>query len=370
MKLTPHQTEAADLIIQQLLDGKHFRLGGYAGTGKTTLVSSIIPQLRESRLQVKVVAPTGKAASVLRSKGIAATTIHRLCYEIKTTKPLTFQKLKTIPADIVVCDEASMVPIDIYNDLMSYGVPVLFVGDPGQLEPVGKDPKLMHDPDFVLTEVHRQALDNPIVAFATFLRENPHELPFRFKSPDDNKLFIRRNAWESLDYLSFDQIIVGTNKSRCDINRKVRSLLGRELQPHPVPGDKVICLSNSRKYQLFNGMQLTVGSRGFESFRDELHILRDGKSEDDFDRLADYDEESLQLVQCFPDCFYAEKFERPPLADFSIVPFDYSYAITCHKSQGSEYGKVLVLDQAFGNPPNRWRYTAATRAKDFLLWNC
>ena len=362
MKLTPHQTDALDRIVHSLTNDSSFILGGYAGTGKTVLISELVPILTEKRHKVRIVAPTGKAAAVLRSKGINATTIHRLCYELVSTKPLTFEKIPKLDCDIVICDESSMIPLDIYEDLVSYNIPILFVGDPGQLEPVGKDPKLMNNPDFTLSEVHRQALDNPIIAFATFLRENPWELAFRFPNNfPDSRLHIHRGIFDQTTLTDYDQIIVGTNKTRVTYNNKVRSLLHYK-SPNPQPGERLICLSNSRRHKLFNGLQITVGSHGYNSSASELHILRDGE-------LFDPDFEP-EIIPINPASLNVEKFSP----DFSVrdfrVPFDYAYAITCHKSQGSEWPKVLVIDQAFGDPPNRWRYTAATRARHGLTWIC
>lgn len=363
IRLTDHQRSASDQASAHLLAGSSFRLGGYAGTGKTALISVLIPELRtEHKKSVRVVAPTGKAASVLRSKGINATTIHGLCYEIESERPLKFKKVSSLNADIIVCDEASMVPLDIYTDLVSYSIPILFVGDPGQLEPVGKDPKLMHSPDAVLSEVHRQALDNPIIQFATWLRENPTTRPVfwpRRTENFDEKLSFVSGDFLSVDPRSFDQIICGTNRTRVSINAKMR-LLYQHLSPFPEPGEKLICLANNRQLGLFNGMQVTVGSEGYNPSTRELHINHTYFSEDG---------EALSTVVIDPDALTAEKYERPYGSDFSVVPFAYAYAITCHKSQGSEWDRVLVVDQAFGDPPNRWRYTAATRAAKSLTWS-
>lgn len=359
MQLTPHQSDAIDYILRTVVDDEcSFILGGYAGTGKTFLLSKLIPMLQDDhKLKVKIVAPTGKAASVLRSKGVPATTIHRLCYEMVCPNPLTFEKVDKLDCDVIICDESSMIPSDIYNDLLSYNIPILFVGDPGQLEPVGKDPNIMKNPDFTLTEVHRQALDNPIIAFATFLRENPWEFAFRFKHHlDSSALSIRRGLVP--DHLpSFDQIIVGTNKSRVTYNTRLRKLLNHKGPPQP--GERLICLSNSRRYNLFNGLQITVGERGCNTTTEELHILRD-----DFNQIDN------ELIPINLDALNVEKFTPDFSRRTPQVPFDFAYAITCHKSQGSEWDKVLVIDQAFGTPPNRWRYTAATRAKASLVWSC
>jgi exodeoxyribonuclease-5 len=362
-ELTPLQRKAADDITSALLGGSPFRLGGYAGTGKTALASVLIPELRTlHKKDVKVVAPTGKAASVLRAKGINATTIHRLCYEIENEKPLTFKKVDKINADIVVCDEASMVALDIFQDLMSYSKPVLFIGDPGQLEPVGKDPKLMHKPDFVLDEVHRQALDNPIIEYATWLREHPMERPIFWKrrSEIDPQFLNFSSGAFGGDPLSYDQIICGINKTRISINIGVRKVMGHDGKV-PQPGEKLICLANSRKYGLFNGEIITVGPGGYDTTTRELDIGRE---------FYDADGDSSSVVEIDPDALLAEKYERPYGSSFDIIPFAYAYAITCHKSQGSEWDKVLVVDQAFPREcPNRWRYTAATRAAKQLTWS-
>jgi len=166
--LSPDQARALEEIERwRTSSTKRLTLGGYAGTGKTTLIRELINQHDAS-----VCAFTGKAAFVLQSKGVEATTMHRLLYRpVRVGGEVRFVKVQDLPTELVIVDEASMVDKVLMRDLESFPVKVLYVGDHGQLEPVGDDPGLMRDPDIRLEQIHRQASGSPIIQFAHHVRE-------------------------------------------------------------------------------------------------------------------------------------------------------------------------------------------------------
>jgi exodeoxyribonuclease-5 len=352
--LTPMQETACAKAIASLKHRKHFTLGGYAGTGKTTILYYIREILRSERKRVAVMAPTGKAAEVLRNKGLtSASTIHQTIYKKISDSPLTFERRRKheIEADVIICDESSMISKEILRDLYSLGIPILFVGDPYQLPPVGDDPELLVSCDFTLTEVHRQALDNPIISLATYLRSDPYGSIANWYSSnrDQTKVKIHyKKIGVKLDPTIIDQAIVGYNNTRQNVNRVIRKRLGFTNQ-YPQEGDRLICLRNDYENGVCNGQQ-------FIALDDECN----GSIS-----VIDPTTEQQYILDLNPEVF-TNPSANPKQCPRTMTPLDYAYAITCHKSQGSEFPTIAVIDEPIGQPSNRWRYTAITRASDTI----
>ncbi|MBK9080549.1 MAG: AAA family ATPase, partial [Rhizobiales bacterium] len=177
MKWSPQQEDALARVGAWLAAGEPqvFRLFGYAGTGKTTLARHVADQADGEAL---FAAFTGKAALVMRSKGCRnAQTIHSLIYRPADTESETptftlNHESAAARAELIVIDECSMVDEELGRDLLSFGKPVLVLGDPGQLPPVkGGGFFTDAEPDAMLTEVHRQASDDPIIRLSMIARE-------------------------------------------------------------------------------------------------------------------------------------------------------------------------------------------------------
>lgn len=374
IQLSDEQQSAVEQAVSAVQSRRNFIIRGPAGTGKTTLIRALVQRLHGNGRgdyptkgsRVEVVTPTGKASYVLKRKGISATTIHRLIYEQVSENPLTFAKRQRseMVADVIIVDEASMVSQEVYDDLLSYGRPIVFIGDHAQLEPVGNDPKILSSFDFELTRVYRTAEENPVLGFATYLRQNPERaavgyvMQHAMKSPDDDRLrCVKKSDVSQKPFLrSFDQVICGKNVTRRFMNQFMRM---DASHPLPVPGDKVICLRNDYSHGVVNGEIFLVGPRG----------IIPGNEESEFEpriELLNDDGNSL-IVSFWQDYFFNFSLDlrtKPRKA----VWLDFGWAITCHKSQGSEWSNVLVVDEAFGRPINRWRYTAATRSSSHLTW--
>lgn len=332
-------------------------LGGYAGTGKTTAIRQIQNSLRSKGMHFAVAAYTGKAANVLRGKGIDACTIHKLIYApfqdedgdtiwyLKSRHDLSDPGGPAVRGFII--DEASMVSKEIYQDLMSYGLPIIFVGDHGQLEPIGGSKfNLMSDPMYRLEEVHRNA--GEIALFAEHLRkDNPaHTFPAKKQVQ-----LVRPTSIHNNHLAGVDQVIVAYNRDRVALNQRVREYKRLDYVMLAV-GEKIICLRNNSKEGLFNGQQGIVTS-----------ISDDG---DRFDFRSD-DNMYLYNILYDPDIFGQEKPEI--VHGKGENPFDYAYAITCHKAQGDEWGSVIVFEKHCPKwEHRRWAYTAASRAAKSLIW--
>ena len=335
---------------------KELILGGLAGTGKSTLLAMFV----ERYPNVLVLCPTGIAAHVQRKKGVRAQTIHSAIYrcigqeKLKDKRPQPLFELGEVSlraGDVVAIDEASMVNARMAEDLRSLGVRILWVGDHGQLEPVGEDPGIMTNPDIRLETVHRQALNSSITTLAHEVR-NGKSFPMGWC--DDQVVVGHLPTWNDLIDVAisqeYDQIVVGFNKPRHTLNAIYRMKLGRTKLVEV--GDRIICLMNDRPRGLFNGMQFEV-----------LAVHSIAKLEIRMD-ITDGDR-VWENIGAFPGCFADHS---PAECPRSLQQFDYAYAITCHKAQGSEWPSVIVVNNnATFWDLNRWRYTAVTRAKDRLL---
>lgn len=324
-------------------------LGGLAGTGKSTLIKYLVKFFTD----FNVCAYTGKAANVLRKKGISASTIHSLIYRpiIEDGKLTGFDLVPKVEleCDGFIVDEGSMVTKDIYEDLKSYGLPCVFVGDHGQLEPIGTSFNLMAKPDYVLEEIHRNAGDIP--RFAGRLRQGYKS--HTFKGEDGTVRLLSQRSLTDDDLLGVDQVIVAYNRTRVELNKRMRAAQGYKGLLNV--GEKIICLRNNKLLHLYNGMQGVV-----------KNLYKDGKR-----LMMDFEFDGLLYCGIWYDArfFNCEKPAFDYIGYDNPNPFDYAGAITCHKSQGDEFESVLVLEQPCKKwDMRRWNYTAASRAEDRLGW--
>lgn len=329
-----------------------FRLFGYAGTGKTTLARHIAEDINGD---VIFAAFTGKAASVMRDKGCDdASTIHSLIYrsrESKAEEP-TFvlnRNSDIRKAKLVIIDECSMVDEELGRDLMSFNVPVLVLGDPAQLPPVkGGGFFTEVEPDIMLTEVHRQAIDNPIIRLSMIAREGG-ALPAG--THGESRVISRREISSDL-ILGADQVLVGRNETRRKYNARIRELNGR-TSTMPVKEEKLVCLRNNRQKGLLNGSTWTVKLVG-ERNGDLIGL-----------RVAPDDGTGPSVkVAVLTAMFEGAPEEIPWQLRRHTDEFDYGYVLTVHKAQGSQWDDVVLFDEsyAFREHRARWLYTAITRA--------
>lgn len=344
MKLTAEQKSVIKNILKFEKDVQI--LSGYAGTGKSCVVQHLARYLDN----FAVCAYTGKAADVLRKKGINAQTIHSLIYKAhqdESTKKVTFFLAHNIDCDGIIVDEASMVNKDIYGDLLSFGKPIIFVGDHGQLEPISDNFNLMQNPDYKLETIHRNA--GEIAQFAEFIRNGYRPKAWEHRNGSSKKIkFLNKNNYKEV-LTEVDQTICAFNKTRAEINVATRELLGR-TKDLPQISDKIMCLRNNKKNGLFNGMQ---GHIGWFETKNIIQFVTSTQSFEVKMDLAHFNKikYDLDLDRDAPD------------------PFDYAYAITCHRSQGDQFEKILVIDQKCDLWDKvRWSYTAATRAENMIYW--
>jgi exodeoxyribonuclease-5 len=356
----PPQQEAALKAVARWLnrgEPQIFRLFGYAGTGKTTLAKKIAGDVEG---EVAFGAFTGKAALVLRAKGCAeARTIHSLIYratETETGEPsFVLNEDSTVArSKLVIIDECSMVDAELGRDLLCFGVPILVLGDPGQLPPVkGGGFFTGTDPDVMLTEVHRQAEDNPILHLSMLAREGKRLSPGAY----GESRVIKRTELDEAIVMQASQLLTGLNRTRRSYNLRMRALLGRATA-FPEAGDKLVCLKNNHKKGLLNGGLWLVKSTAPAR---KKKLVMDIISEDDA-------AERPRRISVLPEFFQGlEDTLAPPMRKDSDE-FDYGYALTVHKAQGSQWDNVILFDESFAFREHRarWLYTGITRAANHL----
>jgi exodeoxyribonuclease V len=356
MVWSPQQDKAL-LAVSRWLETRRpqvFRLFGYAGTGKTTLARHIAEDVGG---EVAFGAYTGKAALVMRARGCAeARTIHSMIYRPKDTESEepTFElnaESAASTASLIVIDECSMVDQELGRDLLSFGKPVLVLGDPAQLPPVkGGGFFTEAEPDVMLTEVHRQAADNPIVRMSMIVREGGR----LDRGTYGESRVIGRGDVDALAVTSADQVLVGLNRTRRLYNNRLRELFGH-TSPTPEVGDKLVCLRNDRAKGLLNGGVWKVKA---------VSPMRRNKLRMSLAPEEDPTRKPLR-VGVLP-AFFEGVEEIPYSLRRDSDEFDYGYALTVHKAQGSQWNDVVLFDEsyAFREHRHRWLYTGLTRAAE------
>lgn len=363
---SPQQAKALDAVTDWLRNPSRkqvFHLFGYAGTGKTTIAIRIAEIAAEIlKGDVLFGAFTGKAAQVMNNKGcIGASTIHSLIYTVKkgTQPPEWILNVSESPlrqAALLIVDECSMLGADLGQDLVSFGKPILVLGDPFQLPPVkGSGFFDTEHPDVMLSEIHRQARDNPIIQMSMLVREGNH-LPIGKYGASQ----VRPREYMPEDLASrADQVICGRNATRWVLNKTVREVRGF-TSPIPMLSEKLICLKNNKGEGLLNGSMWMVDEPPNKQ-KKTLNMS-----------ILSMDTEGLRMkARAHAELFLKEKpaLQRHEEMDRETQHFTWGYAITAHKSQGSQWKNVLVFDESgvFREDAARWLYTAITRASENVI---
>ncbi len=358
---SPQQDAALRAVSEWIKDKSGpqvFRLFGWAGTGKSTLARHLAEGVRS----VKYAAFTGKAALVMRKKGCrGASTIHSLIYTLVSEKEgeprfAIDPESEALTADLIVIDEVSMVDEALAKDLLSFGTKVLVLGDPFQLPPVqGAGYFTAHEPDVMLTEIHRQAADNPIIRMSMEIREGGYLEYGRY----DESIVIPKSEVDREAVVAADQVLVGRNKTRVDYNDRLREL--KNLPRHePVAGDRLVCLRNNPVKRLLNGQIWTA-----------VDVKKRGGNRFSMDLIPDEDTGAMgkraKAHVVTHAAFFSGEEESLTWADRKRVDeFTFGYCLTVHKAQGSQWDKVYLFDESFvfRDDRRRWLYTGVTRASE------
>ena len=407
-----------------------FRLFGYAGTGKSTVLKFALGELglepHRTRGDGEGCVPgvvtatfTGKAALVLRRKGTPARTIHSLIYSVieateeeveaaeqkiteamadarqlsgfdRTTAEATIEAMRqavsemkrprfalnpksdAAHAKLIVLDEVSMVGEEMARDLMSFGKPILVLGDPGQLPPIqGEGAFTKNAPDIMLTEIHRQAAESAIIRLATMARQGE---PIGFGQYDAHVWKMRKADVTPEQALRGGQVICGMNATRLQLNNAMRQAAGFGPGWLPTsPAEKIVCLKNQNDLGLINGMFLSL-----DAVVDEAsHYFSAVVTDEDGNRIGPPQQDGsrgrLRIYKGhFEDhiAFDKHRHDRDWRTKRMLTEATFGWAITGHKSQGSQWENVVVWDDGLGRTEQdrrRWLYTTITRAERGLV---
>lgn len=384
MALTHSQEVAYQKIMSwyRNRESEVFKLGGPAGSGKSYLISLVAEEVGlESCL---LITPTGKAANNLIKASLPAHTIHSQIYHVRsddevggvdfdTTGDSAFKNLETLIEQsankgydfssgdtqfclkdsldprysLLIIDEGSMVGGNLLRDILSFGIPVLIVGDPNQLPPVN-DSTVFKKCDYYLNEIVRQAQGSPVIYLSQEV------LNGRMPLGCYGTCMVRRGPVSDDELNYADIVLTDTNVSRTNLNSRMRRMsLDLRAQAKPLNvGDKIICRTNTNIVSS-EGFSLTNGAQG---------VIKKLKHANKSYSLID-------LVMETPDLgeFSFIGTTKPELFPARIRPpkIEYGYCLTVHLSQGSEWKNVIY--QQSSAMRKSAMYTAITRAKESVL---
>lgn len=348
-------------------------IAGYAGTGKSVVIEFIYNTLSRMGIIGTVISFTGRAASNLSSRGIPAKTAHSVLKEpvLDSNGNLLHFRDKTVDdilatvGSFLIIEEASMMPEDINEIILQLSIPLLYVGDDAQLQPVNStsifdsmaNGNHVEWPVNFVEKIRRQGEGSDIIELATNIRlynriaisnRNSDEVHLVRKDASFMRKFLPQN-WSR-----YEIILCPTNKTRKMINAKIRALKGYHSDT-PLVGERLICTRNDYKENRFlaNGELFEVTSKFGTQKGIHKYTLKsvdtDGK---------------MVTVEIDDEMFISEQRTKKNEGNKELSDFTYGYCISTHKSQGSTFESVLYIDEdvSYFMDQQSLRYTAVTRA--------
>ena len=352
-----------------------FSYSGAAGVGKGAAARMIVDMLGLDHHSYISCAYVGKAVLQLSKNGMNAKTIHSLIYDArpiidknsddgKVILKYQFFLKDKLDEDyrLIFVDEAAMVNDKMRDELLSFGIPIIFIGDMNQLPPVFGTSTVLANPDHILTQIMRQKENDPIVQLSQMVLKGIPIMEGKYGKSQVVRDFILDHRLVK----DYDQILCNTNAYRVSINNYIRKVIKKFPENRPVIGDKIVCCQNNWN-ELVSGYPLTNGMIGYIADMNRQYVHR-GYYLINFE--PDFLDSHRQFIGLKMDAKYinASYEEQKNSGRIMNEKFEYGYAITVYKSQGSEFDRVLYFDSKFRTPEltKRSRYTAITRAKEEL----
>ena len=357
-----------------------FEISGAAGTGKTTCCRYILQELGLDIKDCAFVAFTGKAASQLARNGLPGKTVHSYFYEYvkrpyrdengkfvirPNGKPKmvgSFElvdRLKGKPKCIII-DESPQINQEMKNDICSFGVPIMALGDRNQLPPVFGKSVFLVNPDVTLHQIMRQNEGNPIIWLAHQVLDGKMPPYGVYK----NSCVIKKEDLTEFQLKNADIVLTGTNKLRFQINDLFREeYLGFTRLEIPYLGEKIMCRRNNWNRTIGDNLYLTNGLTGFIEYVDRESF--NGKTIK-LDFRPDFTNKVFRNTVV--DYGHMMRNEDPLEQNsykLGMDMFEFAYAITTYSSQGSQWDNVVGLHEDFlSSREDRMRhlYTMITRA--------
>ena len=348
-----------------------YAYSGASGCGKTTVSKEIIKELNLSEKEYIGAAYTGKAVLQLQKNNVRAKTIHSLIYEPivryetdnnsgKKKLVIDFILKNKLSDDLrlIIIDEATMVNNTMVDELLSFNIPVIFMGDMNQLPPVFGVSSIMENPNFTLTQIMRQKENDPIVQLSQLVLK---DLPILEGQYGLSKV---TRDFDFNDIKLYDQVLCTNNKFRYELNTLIRSKILNRKNNEPCLYDKVICRQNNwgkcvDDYYLVNGLSGIITDIDRSTLSKGYYTIN---------FKPDFMDKEFYHLHMDSKYIKANIDEQQKMMRLKNEKFEYSYAITVHLSQGSEYPNVLFFDSFFHDKDltKKARYTAITRAQESI----
>ncbi len=362
-----------------------FQYAGFAGTGKSLVLSEIERRLKIPRHRIATMAYTGAAAIVLRLKGIInAGTIHSWLYkpveDILLDKygnyqindyfdrpkfTLRFEPKPLDNIDLIALDEGSMIPYSMKSEIESRGIKIIVTGDLDQLPPIADKPAYLYDGKvYILDEIMRHEMNSGKVYIADRIRRG---LPVHKGFYGDVYVIDQDELTDEMVLYS-DVVLSGKNSTREYVNNHIRELLGYNSDL-PSFGERLICRKNNWKLEI-DGISMANGLRGTVVNYPNIDGF-DGKN-----YILDFKPDYMSFF--FPKLSCDYKYLKAPYGNKDIIKYDkfstgekmeYGYGLTVHLSQGSQFFNVVYIEEYLSKDIQvKLNNTAVTRAINNLIY--